>query len=91
MKENKVRELQSQSLQQPTGHRIVVESPRQSVAKKKKKVLSLAQDSWRSLDCNGDSVLYMTRDSKPCAHGRDSANDTKSKFNSYLYWQVPNT
>ena len=30
----------------------------------------------------------MTRDSKPCAHGRDSANDTKSKFNSYLYWQV---
>ena len=44
MKENKVRELQSQSLQQPTGHRIVVESPRQSVAKKKKKELSLAQD-----------------------------------------------
>ena len=45
MKENKVRELQSQSLQQPTDHGIVVESPRQSVAKKKKKVLSLAQDS----------------------------------------------
>ena len=21
-------------------------------------------------------------------HGRGSANDTKSKFNSYLYWQV---
>ena len=30
----------------------------------------------------------MTRDSKPFGHGRDSANDTKSKFNSYLYWQV---
>ena len=37
-----------------------------------------------SLDCNVDSVLYMTSDSKPCAHGRDSANDRKSKFDSYL-------
>ena len=37
MKENKVGELQSLSLQQPTGHWIVVESPRQSLAKKKKK------------------------------------------------------
>ena len=41
MKENKVGELQSLSLQQPTGHWIVVESPRQkkveSCKKKKKK------------------------------------------------------
>ena len=34
MKENKVGELQSLSLQQPTGHWIVVEPPRQSLAKK---------------------------------------------------------
>lgn len=34
MKENKVRELQSLSLQQATGHRIVVEWPRQNLAKK---------------------------------------------------------
>ena len=37
MKENKVGQLQSLSLQQPTGHWIVVESPRQSLPKKKKK------------------------------------------------------
>ena len=37
MNENKVGELQSLSLQQPTGHQIVVESPRQSLAKKKEK------------------------------------------------------
>ena len=24
-------------------------------------------------------------------HRQDNANDTKSKFDSYLYWQVPNT
>ena len=34
MKENKGGELQCLSMQQPTGHRIVVESPRQSLAKK---------------------------------------------------------
>ena len=33
-KENKGGELQYLSLQQPTGHRIVAESPRQSLAKK---------------------------------------------------------
>ena len=37
MKQNKDRELPRISVQQPTGHRIVVESPRQSLAKKKKK------------------------------------------------------
>ena len=38
-------------------------------------------------NCNGDSVLsalYMARDSKPCAHGRDSTSKQKSKFSSYL-------
>ena len=34
MKESKVEELQNLSLQQPTGHWIVVESPRQSLPKK---------------------------------------------------------
>ena len=34
MKENKGGELQSLSVQEPTGHRIVFESPRQSLAKK---------------------------------------------------------
>ena len=36
MKEKKVGKLQSLSLQQPTGYQIVVESHRQSLAKKKK-------------------------------------------------------
>ena len=36
MKQNKDRELPRISVQQPTGHRIVVESPRQSLAKKVK-------------------------------------------------------
>ena len=34
MKENKGGELECLSVQQPTAHRIVVESPRQSLAKK---------------------------------------------------------
>ena len=37
MKENKGGELQCLSVQQPTGHWIVVESTRQSLAKKNKK------------------------------------------------------
>ena len=36
MKQNKDRELPCISVQQPTGHRIVVKSPRQSLAKKVK-------------------------------------------------------
>ena len=36
MKQNKDRGLPRISVQQPTGHRIVVESPRQSLAKKVK-------------------------------------------------------
>ena len=54
MKENKVGELQSLSLQQPTGHWIVVESPRQSLAKKKKKykdALKMARDKLSILQC----------------------------------------
>ena len=37
MKQNKDRELPRILVQQPTGHRIVVESPRQSIEKKVKK------------------------------------------------------
>ena len=60
MKENKVGELQSLSLQQPTGHWIVVESPRQkkveSCKKKKKKkkykdALKMAGNKLSILQC----------------------------------------
>ena len=33
----------------------------------------------------------MARDSKPCVHGLDNANDPKLKFDSYLHLQVPDT
>ena len=57
-KENKGGELQCLSLQQPTGHRIVAESPRQSLAKKNKKskknykvALKMARNKLSILQC----------------------------------------
>ena len=61
MKENKGGELECLSVQQPTAHRIVVESPRQSLAKKirnqKKKInkykvaLKMARNKLSILQC----------------------------------------
>ena len=56
MKQNKDRELPRISVQQPTGHRIVVESPRQSLAKKvknnKKKHKKKTRLSLKWLECS---------------------------------------
>ena len=60
MKENKVGELQRLSLQQPTGHWIVVESPRQkkveSCKKKKRKKNTRMPLKWPETNYQSCSV-----------------------------------
>ena len=63
IKENKGGELQCLSLQQPTGHRIVAESPRQSLAKKirnQKKITRLPL-KWPETNYRSCSVKLSSR------------------------------
>ena len=106
----KVRELQSLSLKQTTGHRIVVESPSWSLTKKnirsnkKNTKIPLKWPETNYWSCSVKRSSRLSTDgtaveiqhciwlgTKPCLHGQGSANDTKSNFDSYLYWQVPDT